>query len=245
MNKKTNISCSILSEEPCLLKEPGFALSLVNLFALLIIALLPQPAQAQTSIQSPPPLNLNVWKNGSLALNNQNTKVHFVVDSTWVTVQGTSPEFTGSVSLSDLLDYRTAHGVILFQVAAFDTGLGMRDSHLREVMAASQFPNVKFVLEKLDQFCQATDLLKSRGCSGRVLGTLTIRDISKDIIIPANAEVINSAQSSVSVKITGNSPILWADYHVEDPSNLFAKLDKTVDVFFETTFPLPPDLASE
>jgi polyisoprenoid-binding protein YceI len=70
-------------------------------------------------------------------------------------------------------------------------------------------------------------------CSGSLKGVLTIRDVSKDIELP-----VEIAKENNRYAISGGIQISWAEFNVEDPSILIARLDPTATISIQTTVPL-------
>jgi hypothetical protein len=60
-----------------------------------------------------------------------------------------------------------------------------------------------------------------------------MRDVSKEVELPVE---ITKEGDFYSIK--GTLPLQWADYNIEDPSILIAKLDPTVTISYQTRVPL-------
>lgn len=172
------------------------------------------------------------WKLPSI-IDDSNTSVRFVVDSTWHTVHGTTKEVSGIVSQTNPRDPLSVRVDISLPVKRFDTDHESRDVRMREVMAASTFPLVRFISSHLSERC-APHIVETNGkCSGVLSGTLSIRDVSKTIELPV--QITKNAQEYV---IEGSFSTRWADYNVEDPSILIAHLDPMVTIVYRTSLPL-------
>ena len=161
------------------------------------------------------------------ALNDNNTTVTFEVDSTWHLVHGTTRGVSGKVWLESPKDFRSIRAELSLPVKSFDTDSESRDERLLEVMAAEQFPNVSFVANAAPNLCDPTTVTESSPCKADLLGTLTIRNVAKPVAIPVTVE---SKAGHYTIK--GALSVQWADFGVEDPSILIAKLDPTVVVSF-------------
>ncbi len=166
-------------------------------------------------------------------LNDLNTAVSFEVDSTWHLVQGTTSNVTGSVRQQDPADPLSIEVDLTIPVASFDTDWDARDEKLTVVMAAEQFAQVHFRSTRLSADCHPLKVKNDGRCSGFLQGFLTIRDVTLPVSLPV--EIVRSGNSDT---ITGKLTLQWADYHVEDPSILIAKLDPTVTIAYSTEVPL-------
>lgn len=191
-----------------------------SLFALLVLLTGPGPTHAES------------WKLPA-KLDDSNTTVTFVVDSTWHTVQGSTKGVTGDVILRDPKDPLSIVATIKFPVRLFNTDGESRDEKLQKVMASGLFPDVTFTSSRLSPSC-APKLLSATGrCEGALHGTLRIRDVQRQVDLP-----ILIAEEGEQFVMEGSLPIQWADFNVEDPSILIAKLDPTVTITYRTVIPI-------
>jgi polyisoprenoid-binding protein YceI len=197
--------------------KTAIAASIVSLF--LSIAAVPRPAEADT------------WKLPS-PLNDSNTKVSFVVDSTWHTVNGTTKNLHGSVVLLDKDDPLSIGVDLKIQVKTFDTDWDSRDEKLQECMASDIYPVASFTSRRLSDSCRPALIDAAGKCSGTLTGILTMRDVSKEVALP-----VSITKGQDSYLISGSLPVTWAEYNIEDPSILIAKLDPVVTLSYETKVP--------
>lgn len=165
-------------------------------------------------------------------LHDKNTSVTFVVGSTWHTVHGRVKNIAGEVHLRDPKDPLSVVVDLRVPVKLFDTGLALRDDRLREVLAAETFPEVRFVSKRLSAECEPTLVTRDGSCRGTLRGSLTIRDVSKEVSLPTLIR-----DTANGYRMEGSLAIRWADFHVEDPSILIAKLDPVVTISYQTTIP--------
>lgn len=165
-------------------------------------------------------------------LHDSNTTVTFVVDSTWHTVHGTTKNIGGQVYLRDPKDPLSVVVDLRVPVTLFDTDSDLRDDRLREVMASQAFPEVRFVSTRLSPECEPSIVTKDGSCRGVLSGKLTIRDVTKEVSLP-----LLIRDTANGYRMEGTLAIRWADFHVEDPSILIAKLDPVVTISYHTIIP--------
>lgn len=163
-------------------------------------------------------------------LDDSNTKVSFKVDSTWHLIEGEVRGITGSAEIRDPKDPLSVTAKISFPLSGFSTNRESRDERLREVMASTEYPQVTFEILEFHPSCGAALLTSDIECPGTIVGNLKIRTTSQKVTLPT---VFSKREGKYSVK--GSYPIIWAEYGVEDPSILVAKLDPTVTVTFSVT----------
>ena len=166
-------------------------------------------------------------------LNDTNTKVSFVVDSTFHTINGTTKNLQGMVSLKDTHDPLSIVVDLKIQVKTFDTDWDSRDEKLQECMASETFPLASFTSRRLSDSCKPVVIDIAGRCSGKLTGTLTMRDVTREVELPV--EIVKENNSYL---ISGLLPVQWADYNIEDPSILIARLDPTVNISYQTRVPL-------
>ncbi len=161
-------------------------------------------------------------------ITSQNASLKFEVDSTWHRIEGVAKAAEGKVWLEDASDLHSIHADILFPVKSLDTDNSMRDDRLREVMNAEKYPNVRFEVVGVTKACDLEALRAEVACGSKLKGKLTIRDVSKDLIVPVTVR-----RQEEHFSVSGETSIRWDEYGVEDPSILVAKLDKKVAISFE------------
>ncbi len=159
-----------------------------------------------------------------------NTQISFKVDSTWHMVEGNVKGITGAVEIKDPKNPLCVTGQLFFPLVGFSTNRESRDERLREVMASAEFPNVTFEIGDFLPSCGFDLLQKDTQCPGTIVGNLTIRNTSRKVTL---STIFSRREGVYSVQ--GTYPIAWADYGVEDPSILVAKLDPIVTVSFSVT----------
>ena len=163
-------------------------------------------------------------------LDDSNTKVSFKVDSTWHLIEGEVKGITGSAELRDPNDPLSVTAKLSFPLSGFSTNRESRDERLREVMASTEYPQVTFEILEFRPSCGVTLLTNDIECPGTIVGSLKIRAISQKVTL---STLFLKREGYYSVR--GTYPISWAEYGVEDPSILVAKLDPTVTVTFSVT----------
>jgi len=174
-------------------------------------------------------LSLNPAWPSSVRVTDSNATVTFEVDSTWHLVEGKMSGVSGALQI-DSGDAVT--GSISVPVALFNTERESRDERLREVMAAEQFPQVTLLFDGVRLGCAPADTVQPKGCSGTLSARLTIRDVTRTIGLPFTAK-----REGDAIVFSGTFSLEWAEYGVEDPSILIAKLDPTVSVTYKIILP--------
>ena len=163
-----------------------------------------------------------------LELSDANTTVGFTVDSTWHLVQGKTRNIQGRAWLENPQDAHSVRAELTLPVRLFDTDRASRDERLREVMAESEFPTVQVSIRGDESLCDPKTITEATPCRTTLQSTVTIRGVQKAFPL---ATLISAAPDGYRVQ--GELPLRWADFGVEDPSILIAKLKPIVTVSFE------------
>lgn len=163
-------------------------------------------------------------------LSNANTKIQFEVDSTWHKIVGKVKEVNGEAWLSNENDPNSIRAKIIFPVVGFDTDSESRDEELRHDMHADVYPNVEFELLRVNDIC--LDLDQGIVCNIALLGNLIISGVQKEVVIPGSLFLDKGVY-----KVSGSFPVKWAEFGVEDPSILIAKLDPIAFIKFNLEIP--------
>lgn len=166
-----------------------------------------------------------------LKVSDQNTTVNFEVDTTWHVVYGKISNATGTVSLSDPNDSLSVVSEFHFPVASFETGWSARDDSLHDHMKAEKYPEVVFKTAAVNGDCTPQKVSEG-SCRIKLVGTLTVCDVTKDVSVNATIEKIASG-----FVVNGEYEFEWAEYNVDDPSMIVAKVKPTVKVKYSVKLP--------
>ncbi|WNG44150.1 YceI family protein [Archangium minus] len=104
--------------------------------------------------------------------------IHFSVRHMVIAkVRGSFRSYSGTVAL-DEQDITASSVSVRIETASIDTGVEQRDTHLRsaDFFDVEKFPAITF---------QSTKVEKSSGNGLRVTGNLTIRDVTREVVLEA------------------------------------------------------------
>lgn len=148
--------------------------------------------------------------------------VRFHVESSAHGIDGRALRFRA------VFDPQARSGSLTIPAASLSTGLGPRDQRLwTYALEAARFPELGFVVTKVEG---DTAALASGTGSGDVhlLGTLTIRDVSRAVDIP-----VRWTWEGPILRLHGRTELRWADFGVPDPSVLLSTVEPQVAVAFD------------
>ncbi|RKH50129.1 YceI family protein [Corallococcus llansteffanensis] len=117
----------------------------------------------------------NLWN-----IDTTHTGIHFSVRHMVIAkVRGSFQQFSGTLTL-DEEDLTAAAVSVRIDTASINTGVAQRDNHLRspDFFDVEKFPAMTF---------QSTKVEKGSGKGLRVTGHLTIRDVTREVVLEAEA----------------------------------------------------------
>jgi len=120
---------------------------------------------------------------------------------------------------------------ITFPVKSFSTGWDKRDESLFDHMNGEKYPNAILKTNKVKGNC-TPEIVEKSLCEEKLLGTLTICDVTKEIEVDIKVE-----KTENNYKVTGTYSFKWAEYNIEDPSMIVAKVDPIVKVNYSIVIP--------
>lgn len=122
-------------------------------------------------------------------------------------VDSVRAQFTGT-------DLSNVHGWVEFRVRDMHTGIGLRDTHMRNAMHADSFPTVRFELVGLDPGAARGDTTPTV-----FQGHLTIHGVTRTVRVPGTV-VIRRGGADVEAGF----PLDMREYGIEPPTRFFGAI---------------------
>lgn len=152
------------------------------------------------------------------------TEVRFRSEATLEDFEGAGTELSGWIELNPQ-DAASLSGEFEFQLESLDTGLGLRNKHMREnVLHTEDHPTAHFLIER----CSA-GRVSSKSAEFAVEGTFSIHGGSKPLT--AAVEVWLEGES---LHCVAHFELTLADFEIERPKMLMLKVAETVDLTIQT-----------
>lgn len=148
--------------------------------------------------------------------------VKFISNAPIEDFEGTTNAIDGYISSEneDLI------GAILYfevDINSVDTGLGLRNRHMREnYMHTSKYPTAVFngKIMKADKSSSKMDV--------EVVGKMKIHGVERSVTIRGNM-----TKNGNSFRIESKFEIVISDYNIEVPKIMFAKIDQNMDLILD------------
>jgi len=154
-----------------------------------------------------------------LELNPAKTEIAFMVDSTLHTVHGTFKLKRGSIRFDP--ETGKASGEIVIDVPSGTSGGGMRDKRMqKEILESAKYPEIVFSPKHVTGFVpgQASSTVQ-------LAGTFTIHGASHELTL-----TVPYTANNTSVEAHTKFPIPFVEWGMKNPSNMFLKVDKVVQL---------------
>jgi polyisoprenoid-binding protein YceI len=161
-------------------------------------------------------------------LDSATSRIGFEADATLGGFRGNARKILGWVETSQP-DFSDARGEIDVAASSFQTGLGMRDRHLRETLESQTHPVVRFVLDSA-----RLARLDSAGADWyRLHGRLTVRNVTREQDLLARISLQGD-----SIVAAGNLAARFTDFEMKPPSRLLGttKVKNEFTITFHCTF---------
>ena len=145
------------------------------------------------------------------------SEVGFKASSRLMDADGKFSRFTGEVIL-DPKDPTTAKINLSIEPASIDTGIGMRDKHLRsaDFLDVARFPAATFESQRVEL----------AGRKATVTGRLTLHGVTKEIVVPVDVQL-----SETALVATGEFLLNRGDYGI-NYSSFLNPIGNTIRVTF-------------
>ena len=112
------------------------------------------------------------------------SEVTFKATSRLMNADGRFHRLSGEVTV-DPANVSTARVTVSIEAASIDTGIGMRDNHLRseDFFDVRQFPTITFESQRVE----------ARGRGATVYGRLTVHGVTREVAVPVDVELHDAA----------------------------------------------------
>lgn len=139
----------------------------------------------------------------SWEIDKEHTNFYFSVDHIYAKVRGRFTDFTGTVFF-DPDNLKNSKISFEIKVKSVDTGISKRDEHLLsgDFFDASKYPLMTFT---------STSITKAEGDTYNVNGTLTIKGVSSDLILPLTYGGKKDNPMAPGMEVTGFNGHLTLD----------------------------------
>lgn len=125
------------------------------------------------------------------------------------TAVGRTPEVEGSIEIDGTT---LVSAEIVADMTAIVTNDSRRDSVVQRTLDTGEFPTATFVLSGPVEL--GAGAATGSPVAVEAPGTLTIHGVSREVVIPIEAQLVNGDR----IALVGSIPIVFADYDVDTPS---------------------------
>jgi len=159
--------------------------------------------------------------------------VKFKSDAPLELIAGQTDKVTGKIIYDDDFKFDAKHPfTIVFNVdlASFDTGIPLRNQHMRDkFLETAKYPTAVYTVKQI-QTTAKPPFKKGQEISLISAGDFTLHGKTMAKTIPLTILYLGKTATSETIRIQGNFPIQLSDYGIERPQLVFQKLAETVYV---------------
>lgn len=163
------------------------------------------------------------------------------------TVVGRTAQIKGYVSFEPTDISGTAQAEIEVDLASLDTGIGLRNKHMREqYLETHVYPSVVFNLVKVIEASSDT-LTDAAPIQLLLRGKVSLHGVEKDVTVPVTVRYIKESSETKSrhpgdlMQITSKFDLLLSDFSIRRPQFIILQLDDRqeiyIDVYASTKLP--------
>lgn len=151
----------------------------------------------------------------------------FHVDDTVDAVDGITKKVSGTVVVDE--ENVAASSVTLsVDLASLDTGIGMRDSEMRDTLGTSRFPAAVF---KSTAVIGPAAVAAGQQVDLKLAGDFSLHGVTRRINVPVRVTLVSPNR----VQATGRFVIRMTDYDITVPDKLIVSVANEVTVRFDVT----------
>lgn len=175
--------------------------------------------------------NLAEAKGYYMKFNEKESKMNFFLSTNLHSVDGQVQKFKGSINIKasddDTID--SADGALDIMADSLFTNHNQRDGKMKtDVLGISKFPLIKFKVTGAK--ITGNKLAQENLLYMKLIGTLTIRDTTKNVEIPVKVKLSTNRSSA---QVEGKYNLSFKDYNVPDPSiPIIGQLNENISISF-------------
>jgi len=160
---------------------------------------------------------------GVLEIDPSKTLVEFRLGGSLHTTHGTFQLRRGTIKADG--GSGNAEGIVIVDAASGDSGEKMRDDRMKEkVLETNLYPEITFFPRRID-----AHLDPGGAFSGRIEGVLKLHGDDHDITVNTQGTLVGD-----SLVATAHFSVPYVEWGLHDPSVLFLKVEKSVDIDIAT-----------
>jgi polyisoprenoid-binding protein YceI len=163
------------------------------------------------------------------------------------TIIGTTSQVLGFVEVDPANIVGSAKGRMEVDLASLKTGIGLRDTHMREqYLETDKFPKAIFEITRVIEAGQ-NKLEDQKPVELKLEGNFTVHGVTRQVMVPVTVTYIKESEATRArhpgdlLHITATFDILLSEYNINRPQFVILKLDDKqnieIDIFAATGLP--------
>lgn len=182
--------------------------------------LAPMAAVAAVSILAMPVMAASSLRNFEVALDHHSpNEASFTSKAAIVRFTGRTDKVTGTLSI-DVDNVSNAGGAMTVDVSSLDTGIGMRNEHMKKTIEAEKFPTATFKLTKLS--VPGNKLKRNAIVTGTAVGQMTLHGVTRTVSAPVELTFLPQEDANYRagdwVEVDSTFKLKLSDYQIQLPA---------------------------
>lgn len=197
--------------------------------------LAPMAAVAAISILSLPAVAASSLRNFEVALDHHSpNEASFTSKAAIVRFTGRTDKVTGTLSV-DVDNVANAGGSMTVDVSSLDTGIGLRNEHMKKTIEADKFPTATFKLTKLS--VPGNKLKRNAIVTGTAVGQMTLHGVTRTVSAPVELTFLPQEDANYRagdwVEVDSTFKLKLSDYQIQLPAPVLGvKVADELDINF-------------
>ncbi|MFN8577468.1 MAG: YceI family protein [Candidatus Sericytochromatia bacterium] len=178
-------------------------------------------------------INLNSVeaKNFNFKFDNKESKISFIIYTSIHPVETKSEKFKGFINISTKTSntIESVNGLLEIDTKSIVSNIFLLDSRMHsETLNVKKYPKIRFKVNNIHIMNNRIEI--DNTALIKIIGDLTIREITKEVEIPFKIRVSNDKESAI---LDGSHDLDINDYNIPDPSILIAKVKPIIKLTFK------------
>jgi polyisoprenoid-binding protein YceI len=200
--------------------------------AVLTVATVPALAVQMGPTESGAPAKLRAFE--VAADRHSPNEASFTSKAAIVKFTGRTDKVTGNLQV-DVDNVANAAGAMTVDVSSLDTGIGLRNEHMRKTIEAEQYPTATFKLTKLS--VPGNKLKRNAIVTGTVTGLMTLHGVTRTISAPVELTFLPQEDANYRpgdwVAVSSEFKLKLSDYKITLPAPVLGvKVADELDINF-------------
>ena len=166
----------------------------------------------------------------------EQNKASFTSKALFVEFSGTTSQMNGDVKVP-VQDVAKASGSMTVDLTSLDTGIAMRNQHMRGFLETDKYPTGTFVVQKIS--VPGNKLKPNAEVAGTATGKMTLHGVTRTITVPVQLAFLPQLEENEQVndwlRISSSFKLKMSDYGIKLPQKILGmRVNDELNIDFNT-----------